>query len=51
MTIVPAGDGSSKKRASSHVGKSDAVKALYKPLKMTATLKRRARKKVNKQTT
>jgi hypothetical protein len=38
-----------RNRASSGVGKSDAVKTLYKPLKMTATLKRRARKKVKQQ--
>jgi len=47
MTMVPAG-GCTKKQVNSGVEKRDAVKILYKPLKMTATQKRRALKKVKK---
>ena len=47
MTMMPAG-GCTKKRANTSVEKRDTVKILYKPLKMTATQKRRTRKKVKK---
>src|ERR1700722_3811444 len=44
MTIMPASD-SSEKQASSRAGKRGTANAPYKPLKMTATHKRRALKK------
>jgi len=46
--MMPAG-GCAKKHANFGVEKRNAVKILYKPLKMTATQKRRALKKVKKQ--
>jgi hypothetical protein len=45
MTTMTAA-GCSGEQASSSTGKRDAGKALSKPLKLTATLKRRARKKL-----
>jgi hypothetical protein len=48
MTMMSAA-GYGKKRANSGVEKRDTVKIPYKPLKMTATQKRRALKKVRKQ--
>jgi hypothetical protein len=48
MTMMPAGE-CTKKRANSGLEKRDTVRILYKPLKMTATQKRRALKKVKKQ--